>query len=678
MIRAAIIGNPNVGKTVIFNRLTGLSQRVGNFPGVTVEKKAGRLIHKDQEIQVVDLPGTYSLTAHAVDELVARDYIVREKPDVIVDVVDGTNLERNLYLTLLLLEMDATLVVALNRWDMVSARETKINVEKLSELLGCPVVPTVAITGDGLENLKDSIVNVAGQRRKKSQRVSLNYGSDIEQLINRVGDVIRESPTLVEKYPWRWLAIRILEGDDRVMEQIRASLSSPQLTKILSIIKAREDTNKMTEHAEDLGLALAQRRYEQIASILERTVENDRDEALTLTDMLDQVLLNKYLGIPIFLTLLWTMFQFAFVVSEPFVVIIEKIFEMFGAWANQAVSDPHLASFVSSGILGGLGSVLVFIPPIFGLFLVLSILEDSGYMARAAFVMDRFMSKLGLHGRSFIPLMIGFGCNIPAIMAARSISNDKDRMVTMLIAPLISCSARLPVYVLIAGALYGADYAGTAVFAMYALGIVLAVAMAFIFRKTLFKGELSPFVLELPSYSVPNAESAVLHMWSRGKMFLKKAGTIIFGATIVIWLLAVHPWEATAGGQVIGESYLAGIGRAIEPLLKPFGWDWMTAVALLFGIIAKEVVIGTYGILLGAGDEQLGDALVSQGIFTPLTGFAFMAFVLIYVPCVASIATIAKETNSLRWPAFTFVYQTMLAFLIAGVIIAVGRLMGLS
>lgn len=434
----------------------------------------------------------------------------------------------------------------------------------------------------------------------------------------------------------------------------------------------------MNQYAENISSALAQRRYERIASIVDSTVKKGGGEIFTLTDMLDQVFLNKYLSIPIFLTILWTMFQFAFAVSEPFAVIIENVFVMLGAWSDQAISDPRLASFVSLGIFGGLGSVLVFIPPIFGLFLALSILEDSGYMARAAFVMDRFMYRLGLDGRSFIPLMIGFGCNVPAIMATRSMGNEKDRMITMLISPLISCGARLPVYVLIAGALYGAAYAGTAVFSVYVLGIVLAVAMAMLFRRTLFKGEPSPFVLELPTYAVPKARSAVLHMWSRGKMFLKKAGTIIFGATIVVWFLSVHPWEATAGGQMIAESYIAWIGRTIEPVFRPFGWDWMTAVALLFGLIAKEVVVSTYGILLGAEEASLGEALVNQGLFTPLTGFAFMAFVLIYVPCVAVIATIAKETESLRWPVFVLVYETVLAFIVAGVIIGAGRLMGLS
>ncbi|MEN3036542.1 MAG: ferrous iron transport protein B [Candidatus Methanosuratincola petrocarbonis] len=434
----------------------------------------------------------------------------------------------------------------------------------------------------------------------------------------------------------------------------------------------------MNRYTKNISSIIAQRRYEKIASIIDCTVKKDAPEAATLTDMLDQVFLNKYLGIPIFLTILWAMFRFTFVVSEPFVIIIERVFEVLIAWSYSAIPYPYLASFISHGILGGLGSVLVFIPPIFGLFLVLSVLEDSGYMARAAFVMDHFMYRLGLHGRSFIPLMIGFGCNVPAIMATRSIDSEKDRMLTMLIAPLISCSARLPVYMLIAGAIYGPAYAGTAVFAVYALGIFLAVAMALVFRRNLFKGYPSPFVLELPAYAVPDAQSALIHTWLRGKVFLKKAGTIIFGATIIIWYLSVQPWEATAGGQIVSESYIGWIGHTIEPMFRPLGWDWRAAVALLSGLIAKEVIVGTYGILLGAQDADLTHALVELGLFTPLTGFAFMAFVLIYVPCVAVIGTIAKETNSLRWPVFVLTYQTILAFVVANIIVVAGRLLGLS
>jgi len=434
----------------------------------------------------------------------------------------------------------------------------------------------------------------------------------------------------------------------------------------------------MSSYSETLSSAFAQRRYENIAQIVDSTVKKDRAEIFTLTDMLDQVFLNKYLSIPIFLTILWTMFQFAFAVSEPFTVIIEKGFDVLKAASDQAISNPYLASFVSSAIFDGVGSVLVFIPPIFFLYMALSVLEDSGYMARGAFVIDRVMYRLGLHGHSFIPLMIGFGCNVPAIMAARSMDNEKDRMITMLVTPLISCSARLPVFVMMAGALYSATYAGTAVFAMYVLGIVLAIIMALMLRRTFFKGEASQFVLELPTYAVPDATSTILHTWSRGKMFLRKAGTVIFGGVILVWFLSVNPWDATSGGQLIGQSYMAWLGHAIEPVFRPFGWNWMAAVALLAGFIAKEVVVGTYGILLGSGEANLGETLVSSGLFTPLTGFAFMAFILIYTPCVATIGILAKETNSLRWTAFTLIYEIILAFIVAGVIIAAGRMMGFS
>jgi ferrous iron transport protein B len=425
---------------------------------------------------------------------------------------------------------------------------------------------------------------------------------------------------------------------------------------------------------EDPEVILAERRYDAIAKIMESAVRK-KESKWTFTDMLDHVFLHKALGIPIFLALLWAVFQFTFAFSEPFMVMVELFFGWLGGLAADGIANQQLASFVADGICGGLGSVLVFVPPIFMLFLALAILEDSGYLSRAAFVMDRVMYKVGLHGRSFIPMISGFGCNIPAIMATRSIENEKDRMITILVNPLISCGARLPVYVLIGGALFGAA-AGSAVFAMYVLGIALAILMALVFRKTLFKGKPAPFVLELPRYMIPKAKTALLHMWERGKQFLKRAGTIIFVVVILLWFLSVYPWAATNGGEIIENSYVAGVGKAIQPIFAPFGWDWTTSVAIIFGFLAKEVVVATYGLLLGVGGESVGDALVSMGIFTPVTGFAFMAFVLIYVPCVATIGEIWRETNSWKWPVFTMVYLTVLAFIVSGLIIGIGRLLG--
>jgi len=427
----------------------------------------------------------------------------------------------------------------------------------------------------------------------------------------------------------------------------------------------------------DMAEVLAERRYQAISQIMEAAVSRGEGR-WTRTEIFDHVFLSRALGLPIFLALLWAVFTFTFVLSEPFMVGTELLFGWMGGMAAAGVENSRIASFVAAGIFGGLGSVLVFVPPIFMLFFALAILEDSGYMARAAFLMDRVMQSLGLHGRSFIPMMMGFGCNIPAIMAARSIDGEKERMITILISPLISCGARLPVYVLIAGAVFGTVHAGTAIFSIYLLGIALAIIMALVFRRTLFRGEPSPFLLELPPYAVPGAKTAVLHMWARGKWFLVRAGTVIFGTVLVVWFLAAHPWEATAGGVLIENSYIAVLGHSLEPVVAPFGWDWMAAVALLFGLLAKEVVVGTYGILLGAEEGALGDSLVALGLFTPLTGLAFMAFVLIYAPCFAAVVTIAREMNSYRWAAFAAAYLLALAFVVSGLIVGVGGLLGFS
>ncbi len=431
---------------------------------------------------------------------------------------------------------------------------------------------------------------------------------------------------------------------------------------------------------EEPEVVLAERRYEAISRILETVVRKREAKKLTFTDILDHVFLHRALGIPIFLALLYAVFQFTFSFSAPFSDMIDMFFSWLGGLAEEGVmpANPVLASFLSGGVCAGLGSVLVFIPPIFMLFLALAILEDCGYLARAAFVMDRMMYKLGLHGRSFIPMITGFGCNIPAIMATRSIENEKDRIITILVNPLMSCSARLPVYVLIAGVIFGSSYAaGAAVFSMYLLGIALAVMMALIFRRTLLKGLPAPFVLELPRYMIPSPKSVILHMWERGKWFLIKAGTFIFAVVVVIWTLSTFPWGATSGGEIIENSYIAAFGHLIEPIFRPFGWNWQAAVALFFGFLAKEAVVGTFGALLGAGEEAVDTALASAGWFTPLTGFAYMVFVLIYFPCVATIGIMLKELRP-KWVLFAATYTLVLAFIVAFIVIGVGHMMGME
>ena len=659
MVTVAIIGNPNVGKTELFNKLTGLKQHVGNWPGVTVEKKEGGYVYKGEKINVIDLPGTYSLTAYSIDELIARNFIIEGKPDVVVDIIDATNLERNLYLTFLLLELGANVVIALNMWDVARGRDIKIDVKKLEKLLDVPVVPTVATTGEGIDKLKEEISKAIEKRRSKA---TLRYGEEIEDFIEKVEEILKEDEELIKKYPLRWLAIKILERDEEILKKLEGK---PYKNKVDEILK----------NAGEIEEKIVEERYEIISEIIKEVVK-EKKEKWTFSDMLDQVFLHRILGIPIFLALLYAMFQFTFSFSAPFSDMIDMFFAWLGEIARENISNPMLASFLADGICAGLGAVLVFVPTIFALFFALALLEDSGYLARAAFLMDKIMYKLGLHGKSSIPMLIGFGCNIPAIMAARTIENEKDRIITIMINPLMSCSARLPVYVLIASIIFG-GYAAVAIFSMYLLGIALAIIVALLLRKTLFKGKPSPFILELPRYMLPTLRSALLHMWERGKWFLIKAGTFIFTVVILIWFLSAFPWDATNGGELIENSYIASFGHAIEPIFKPLGWNWQAGVALFFGFLAKEAVVGTFGSLLGVSEEGVKNALMNAGWFTPLTGFAYMAFVLIYFPCVATIAVMLREMKA-KYTLLTIAYTITLAFIVAGLIEGIGYLLGFS
>ncbi|MFP3952287.1 MAG: ferrous iron transport protein B [Candidatus Bathyarchaeia archaeon] len=667
-VTVATIGNPNVGKSVIFNNLVpGARQHVGNWPGKTVEKKEGWFTHKGVEIKLVDLPGTYSLTARAVDELIARSYITEENPDVVLDIIDASNLERNLYLTTLLLELEANLVVALNMTDLAKEKGYSIDADELSDQLGVPVVPTVATEKKGMTELKDTILeaaqtsNIREQRteknKKKEKRVQgkpkRTYGEGVEDYIATLVGVIQEGEALQE-YPSRWVAVKILEGDQEALRRIRDT-------------KIEEEILEIREEAEaslgDPEILLADQRYSYISRVLEESLVRG-ERRWTTSDMLDKVFLDKFLGIPVFLAFMWMLFQFATETSAVYMAIIEGFFGWLGGVAQQ-IPHPLAASLVADGIIGGLGGVLVFIPPIFFTFLGIAILEDSGYLSRAAFVMDRLMYKLGLHGRSFIPMLLGFGCNVPAIMACRSIEGEKDRLITILVNPLMSCGARLPVYVLVAGAFYGAG-SGSLVWSMYLLGIVLAIAVAYTLRKTILKGEPAPFILELPTYKPPTIRSSLFHMWERGVVFLKKAGTYLFGAALLLWFLTTFPL-----GAPVKETYAGLIGRLVEPLLRPLGFDWRIGTALIFGLLAKEVVVGALGIIYRAQGETALRAAIASSL-TPVQGIAFMAFVLIYIPCVATIATIKAETGSWKWPIFSLVYQTALAYLVSYLIVALG------
>ncbi len=660
----ALIGNPNTGKSTIFNALTGLRQHVGNWPGVTVEKKEGELDHKGIKFRVVDLPGVYGLTAYSIDEKIARNFIVQEKPKVVVDIIDASNLERNLYLALQLLEIGANVVIALNKIDIAEEKGYNVNPEELEELLGVPVVPTIASKGEGIDKLKERIV------KSLDRKPPIVEYPNFEPYIKKLIKVLEKDEKLTRQYNLRWLAIKLLEEDNDVRAIIEKSKMRDDVLKTLIDV-----VNDLHKKYGDIELALADERYRIISEIAKKAVTK-KEERITFTEMLDEVFTHKYLGIPVFFSLMWMAFKFTFDVSAPFSDIIDAFFGWLGDAVGSGIGNDALASLLRDGIIAGLGSVLVFLPPIAFLFLVFSWLEDSGYMARAAFVMDRVMHRFGLHGKSVVPMIMGFGCNVPAIMATRTLEDEKDRILTILINPLMSCSARLPVYALFAGAFFmGRE--GTVITSMYILGILLALILAWLVRRFIFKGQPSHFVMELPPYNKPNWRTIFGVTWTRTEKFLKKAGTIIFATMIIVWLLSVTGPSGYLGsnalesGELLAKSWVATIGRALEPIFKPFGWDWKAGVALFFGFLAKEVVVGTMGILYGVGEESLPYALASSSAFTPVTAFAFMAFVLIYVPCVATIGVIKQEAGT-KWALFALLYELLLAYLVALVIVLIG------
>lgn len=666
-ITVALTGNPNVGKTSLFNAITGAKQHVGNWPGVTVERKIGKRIHKEKEMEIVDLPGTYSLTAYSLDEIIARDFIIEERPDVVVQVVDATNLERNLYLTTQLLELGAKLIIALNMTDLAIAKGDIIDAKKIQEFLGVPVISTVASRGEGIEKLLDAAL-VESKKKVKSDNI-FNYDTTIEDKVKELELILNSDPYFAH-YPSRWFSIKLLEGDENIIKKAKESTKYPQISSITDRIDADE-----------LESSIADQRYKTIQTML-RQVCNINTTRLSGSDMVDRVVTNKYLGIPIFLALMWAAFEVTFTFATPFMNMIELFFGWLAETAANAISVGWLASLVGDGIITGVGSVLVFLPNILLLFFMLSILEDSGYMARAAFIMDKFMSKLGLHGKSFIPLIMGFGCNVPAIMATRTIEDPRNRLVTVLIAPFISCGARLPVYALLAGTFFGKD-AGTVIFGLYALGILVAVLSAKLMRSTVLKGEDTPFIMELPDYRLPTLKGCIIHMWERGQIYLKKATGVIMVGVVGVWILASIPApgiDAAFGSEEIygtSESMIGTIGHMLEPLVAPLGFDWKIAVALLFGLVAKEIVVGSMGVLYGVGeDEQSLSAILAAGAMTPLAGLGLMVFTLLYVPCFACVAVIKRETGSWKWTLFQLVYGTSLAWIFAFLIYQIGSRMG--
>ena len=666
-IKVALAGNPNVGKSVIFNNLTGSHQHVGNWPGKTIDKKEGFLSFNGHEIYIVDLPGTYSLTAYSPEEIIARDYIINERPDVVVGVIDASNVERNLYLIIQLLELGTNLVVVLNKMDLAKKDKLKIDYKRLEKELGVPVIPTVAPKKIGMDELCRAIIKAAYKR--ETNKV-LKYSPDVEKFINELVKFIEKDPKTSEKIDPRWLSIKLLENDSDAIEKVKKIKNGEEIIK-----KARELRKIINNTLGDPEVVLTDERYRLIREVISKVVSGIK--TVTASDLLDQVLVDKYFGIPIFAIILWGMFQFGFYVSAPFSDLLADFF----AYLSNSLSKLTGISYIDYlffgdyGILNGLGTILSFVPLIMALYFVLSLLEDSGYMARVAFIMDKAMRKVGLSGRAIIPMILGFGCNVPAIYATRVIPDKNDRLVAMLVNPLVLCSARLTVFSAIAGAFFGVA-GGDIIFSLYLLGIILAFAIAIILRKTVLKGRASPFIVEFPQYQRPVLKVAFIHAWQRASLFFKKAGTIILIGLLVIGVLAITDAKTFAFTKNIDNSLVALLGKMLQPLFMPLNWDWRLVVAAIFGFVAKEIVLGATAMLYGAPEEEIGTKLTS--LYSPLLMYAYMVFILIYVPCIATLGAIKHETGSWKWTLFTITYEVLLAYVMAWSVLIIGNLIGVK
>ena len=710
-INVALVGNPNCGKTSLFNVASGGHEHVGNYSGVTVDAKEGFFDFQGYHFRLVDLPGTYSLSAYSPEELYVRKHIIEETPDVIINVVDAGNLERNLYLTTQLIDMNVRMVIALNMYDALQHSGNKLNYHKLSELLGVPIVPTISRTGEGIDNLfhviiglyegidfmgqKDEIKNeilrefrewhdayVPDHKYKGAEdnftakgfirHIHINHGPEIERSIDAVKKEISKNENIRHKYSTRFLAIKLLENDKDIETRVIAPLPNGK-----EILAARD---KEAERLRQLGnddteQCIADAKYGFISGALKETFTQTNHDTETFTRVVDSIVTNRFWGYPIFFIFLYIMFEGTFVLGEYPQRLIEWMVGLIGQGAEKFLSPGPLKDMIVDGIIGGVGGVIVFLPNILLLYFFISFMEDSGYMARAAFIMDKIMHKMGLHGKSFIPLIMGFGCNVPAIMTSRIIESRKARLVTMLVNPLMSCSARLPIYLVLIGAFFPGK-ASLILLSIYAIGILLAVLMARIFTKFLVKGDDTPFVMELPPYRMPTAKVVLRHTWEKGKQYLKKMGGIIMVASIIIWFLGYYPNHDAYATQAEQQenSYIGQLGKAIEPVIEPLGFDWKMGIGILSGVGAKELVVSTLGVLY-TNDDDIDSVNLSERIpITPLVAYCYMLFVLIYFPCIATLAAIRQESGSWKWAGFAATYTTILAWIIAFAVHQIGSL----
>ena len=712
IINVALVGNPNCGKTSLFNFASGAHEHVGNYSGVTVDAKEGTFQHKGYTFKIVDLPGTYSLSAYSPEELYVRKHLNEEQPDVVINVVDASNLERNLYLTCQLIDMDERMVIALNMYDELERQGNKFDYESLSRMLGIPMIPTVSRTGFGIEALFDRVIQVYEEADPILRHIHINYGDILEKGIKNINATLKKVADIPTSISKRYLSIKLLERDKEVETEIK---NFPQAE---SILQERDRNTSQIEELlkQDCETAFTDARYGFIDGALRETFQRNKIREVTSTQLIDTFVTHKILGFPIFILFMWIMFEVTFRVGEYPMGWIEWLVGVIGDFMRNTMSDGPLKDLLVDGIIGGVGGVIVFLPNILILYAFISFMEDSGYMARAAFIMDKLMHKMGLHGKSFIPLVMGFGCNVPAIMASRTIESRNSRMITMLILPLMSCSARLPIYVLLSGAFFPKQ-AGSVLLMLYLAGIFLAIIMARVFKRFLFKEEDVPFVMELPPYRMPTGKSIMLHMWEKAKQYLHKMGGVILVASIIIWFLSYFPLHSPEEAEIdrqiaqveqVGElsseqqetlsllehhkatvhqknSYIGMIGEALQPILSPLGFDWKMSVSLMTGMAAKEVVVSTLSVLyVGEADDEGSpqlDKMMKEDtyddgtpVFTPLVALSFMLFVLIYFPCVATVSAIVHESGSWKWGLFVIGYTCLLAWAVSFVVFQAGSL----
>jgi ferrous iron transport protein B len=684
VIKVALVGNPNCGKTSLFNMASGSHEHVGNYSGVTVDAKEGTFEHGGYKFILVDLPGTYSLSAYSPEELYVRRNLIDDMPDVVVNVVDASNLQRNLYLTTQLIDMNLRVIMALNMYDELIAKGDKLDIKQLGYLLGMPVVPTVSRSGDGITALFDTVVQIYENSDPHIARhIHINHGAELEATIDRVKALIQSNNDIRSRYSTRYLTIKYLENDEEVAKIVEALPNRDE------IIAARFEENKRIHELLNSSVesALVDAKYAFVQGALAETHEpyKGKRKRNTITDRIDYFVTNRWLAFPIFVFLLYLVFNGTFVIGEYPMRWIEWLVQNFGAFVSSFMAEGWLKDLVVDGIIGGVGSVLVFLPNIMLLYMFISLLEDSGYMARAAFIMDRMMHKIGLHGKSFIPMVMGFGCNVPAVMATRTIESQKSRLITMLIIPLMSCAGRMPVYILIAGAFFP-HHAGVVLLGLYALGIILAIIAAKVMSR-FFKDDDLPFVMELPPYRIPTGKSILRHTWEKGKQYLQKMSGIILICSVAMWFLSYFPnHDAYADHQQQQEhSFIGYVGKTIEPVLEPLGFDWRMGVGIIAGVGAKELVISTLGVMYAdeepidvpaaaadyqsgdptdsdqsSGDTRLQKALVRS--VSPAAGLAYMVFILLYFPCIATFVAIKRESGQWRWAILTAVYTIVLAW----------------